>query len=391
MVTQQTDVAIIGGGLAGSATAAMLGRAGVDALLVDPHPVYPPDFRCEKLDRTQVRVLQATGLEDAVRRASSTSDEVWIVRRGGHRVEKRALGQYYFHYDTLVNAVRGAIPASVPFIEGKAAAIGTSGDRQIVTLANGDEISARIIVMAIGLNVGLRHTLGMTHDVVSANHSITIGFDLTPVGRARFAFPAMTVYPSRLDERIAYLSLFPVGDTMRANFFVYRDMRDPWLKAMRHAPVETLLTAMPELAEFVGPFAIDGDVKIRPVDLTVTGGHRQAGIVVIGDAFMTSCPAAGTGSGKAMTDAERLCHLHIPAWLAGPGMGADKIAAFYDDPVKQASDASSTAMAGYVRSIATDTSLLWKARRFVNGVARQIGMARLRDRAAAGAHAPHSA
>ncbi|MEJ0014018.1 MAG: hypothetical protein WDM94_15690 [Bauldia sp.] len=178
--------------------------------------------------------------------------------------------------------------------------------------------------MATGLNVGLRHTLGITRYVVSPNHSITIGFDLTPVGRPRFAFPALTVYPSRLDERIAYLSMFPVGDTMRANFFVYRDMRDPWLKAMRHAPVATLLEAMPELAELVGPFAVDGDVKIRPVDLTVTGGHRQAGIVVIGDAFATSCPAAGTGSGKALTDAERLCHLHIPAWLATPGMDAEK-------------------------------------------------------------------
>ncbi len=387
MVTRQTDIAIIGGGLAGSATAAMLGRADIDALLVDPHPVYPPDFRCEKLDRDQVRVLTTTGLEDAVRRASSTSGDVWIARRGPAHVERKTLGQYYFHYDTLVNAIRGAIPPAVPLVESKAAAIATGEQRQQVTLANGDEISARLIVMATGLNVGLRHTLGITRYVVSPNPSITIGFDLTPVGRPRFAFPALTVYPSRLDERIAYLSMFPVGDTMRANFFVYRDMRDPWLKAMRHAPVATLLEAMPELAELVGPFAVDGDVKIRPVDLTVTGGHRQAGIVVIGDAFATSCPAAGTGSGKALTDAERLCHLHIPAWLATPGMDAEKIAAFYDDPVKQASDAASTAMAQYVRSIATDTSILWRARRFANHVARQVGVAKLRDRLRAAAPA----
>ena len=44
-----TDIAIIGGGLAGSIAAAMLGRAGIPAILVDPHPVYPPDFRVEKL------------------------------------------------------------------------------------------------------------------------------------------------------------------------------------------------------------------------------------------------------------------------------------------------------------------------------------------------------
>jgi flavin-dependent dehydrogenase len=33
------DVAIIGGGLAGSTAAAMLGRASIAAVLIDPHPI----------------------------------------------------------------------------------------------------------------------------------------------------------------------------------------------------------------------------------------------------------------------------------------------------------------------------------------------------------------
>jgi 2-polyprenyl-6-methoxyphenol hydroxylase-like FAD-dependent oxidoreductase len=53
-----TDVAIVGGGLAGSLAAAMLGRAGIDAILIDPHTEYPPDFRCEKLDGEQVALLE---------------------------------------------------------------------------------------------------------------------------------------------------------------------------------------------------------------------------------------------------------------------------------------------------------------------------------------------
>jgi hypothetical protein len=41
--------AIIGGGLAGSTAAAMLGGAGIASLLIDPHEIYPFDFRVEKL------------------------------------------------------------------------------------------------------------------------------------------------------------------------------------------------------------------------------------------------------------------------------------------------------------------------------------------------------
>ena len=48
------DIAIVGGGLAGSTAAAMLGRAGIGAVLIDPHTLYPPDFRCEKLDGSRV-------------------------------------------------------------------------------------------------------------------------------------------------------------------------------------------------------------------------------------------------------------------------------------------------------------------------------------------------
>ena len=63
---RQTDIVIAGAGLAGSTAAAMLSRAGYDVLLVDPHTTYPPDFRCEKLDRSQIEILKKTGLADVV-------------------------------------------------------------------------------------------------------------------------------------------------------------------------------------------------------------------------------------------------------------------------------------------------------------------------------------
>jgi 2-polyprenyl-6-methoxyphenol hydroxylase-like FAD-dependent oxidoreductase len=366
---RHTDIVIAGGGLAGSTAAAMLARDGYRVVLVDPHPVYPPDLRCEKLDGPQTRILRRTGLADAVLRAGTFDGECWIARFG-RVVEKRGGDQYGILYDDLVNTIRAQIPASAEVINAKVNNIANGADRQTVTLSTGEEISAWLVVVANGLNIGLRHALGMAREDVSPCHSITIAFDLKPVGRSHFDFPAMTYYPERASDRMAYITLFPIGAAMRANFMVYRDMNDPWLSGMRHRPTETLFALMPALRKLTGEAEVVGPVKIRPADLYVTRGHVQPGVVLVGDAFGTSCPAAGTGTSKVFTDVERLCNVHIPQWFASEGMGADKIAAFYADPVKQACDQHSFDKAFSLRSISIDQGLSWRARRWTRFLGR---------------------
>ena len=374
---RQTDIAIVGGGLAGSMTAAMLGRAGVSAVVVDPHKVYPPDFRCEKIDGGQLQTLRKTGLADAVTRAGTFDGGVWVARFG-RVVDKRPGDQHGILYDNMVNTIRGEIAPSVPFLHAKVTDIATSDDRQRLTVSNGEEISARLVVLANGLNVALRHKLGLEREDLSKCHSIMLGFDLEPVGRPAFDFPAMTYYAERPTDRTAYITLFPVGARMRANLCVYREMDDPWLSRFREAPEQTLLALMPNLEKITGDFAVRGFVKIRPADLYVTTGYRQAGVVLVGDAFATSCPAAGTGAGKVFNDVERLCNVHIPRWLASDGMGVEKIATFYDDPVKQASDIHSATKAYYLRSLSTEPGLPWQARRWGRFMAR-LGVGMLRQ------------
>ncbi len=374
---RHTDIAIVGGGLAGSTAAAMLGRAGIGAILIDPHTVYPPDFRCEKLDASQVATLRKTGLADAVLRAATHDGESWVVRFG-RLVDKRPGDQHGILYDTLVNTIRAEISSSVALVHAKVTGIANSSNRQTVTLSNGEEISARLVVLANGLNSGLRHSLGMTRVELSKCHSIMLGFDLVPIGRDRFDFLALTYYAEQAVDRTAFVTLFPVGATMRANLSVYREMDDPWLRAFREAPEQSLLALMPSLRQFTGGFAVPGAVKIRPADLYVTSGHVQPGVVLVGDAFATSCPAAGTGTGKVFTDVERLCNVHVPRWLASDGMGVEKIAAFYDDPVKRACDAHSAAKAYHLRSLSIEAGVSWRARRWARFMAR-LGVGMLRQ------------
>ena len=364
-----TDIAIVGGGLAGSTAAAMLGRAGVPTLLIDPHTSYPPELRCEKLGGDQIDLLRKTGLADATLRATTLDGEVWEARFG-HVVAKKPSDQHGVMYDTLVNTLRAQIPPEVETIHAKAAAVSNSEERQKVVLSNGEEISARLVVLANGLNVGIRHTLGLKRRILSECHSITLGFDVEPVGRTAFSFPALTYWPKRSSSRMAYLTLFPIGAAMRANLMVYREMTDPWLSRFRQAPEATMRAMMPGLQRMMGEFKVRGPIKIRPADLYTTEGHVQPGIVLVGDAFSTSCPAAGTGTTKVLTDVERLCNSYIPRWLSTEGMGAQKIAGFYNDPEKTACEARSLAKAYHLRSLSIDNGLLWRAQRWARFLVR---------------------
>jgi 2-polyprenyl-6-methoxyphenol hydroxylase-like FAD-dependent oxidoreductase len=302
-------------------------------------------------------------------RATTLDGEVWEARFG-YVVARKPSDQHGVMYDTLVNTLRAQIAPDVETIYAKASAISNSRERQRIALSNGEEISARLVVLANGLNVGLRHTLGIKRRVISECHSVTLGFDVEPVGPAHFSFPALTYWPRLSSSRMAYLTLFPIGKAMRANLMVYRDMTDPWLHGFRQAPEATMRAMMPGLQRMMGEFKVSGPVKIRPADLCVTEGYLQPGIVLVGDAFSTSCPAAGTGTTKVFTDVERLCNIYIPQWLATDDMDTEKIAEFYNDSEKMACEARSLEKAYHLRSLSIDNGLSWRAQRWARFIVR---------------------
>jgi 2-polyprenyl-6-methoxyphenol hydroxylase-like FAD-dependent oxidoreductase len=374
-----TDVAIVGGGLAGSTAAAMLGRAGISAVMIDPHVIYPPELRCEKIGGNQLTLLRKTGLADTTLRATTLDGEVWEARFG-YLVTKKPSDQHGIMYDTLVNTMRAQIPASVATIQAKVIGLSTSAERQRLRLSNDEEISARLILLATGLNLGLRHMLGITRRVTSPCHSVTFGFDVEPVGRASFEFPALTYWPGRTSSRLAYLSIFPIGNAMRANMMVYRDMDDPWLPAFRKTPEAAMCEIMPRLKHLMGgEFRVSGQVKVRPADLCINENYLQPGVVLAGDAFSTSCPAAGTGTTKVFNDIQLLGNRYIPQWLASDGMAANKIAGFYSDPEKVACEEACVAKAYHLRSLSIDDGLSWRMQRWArfavrlsDGISRSI-------------------
>ncbi|SFG55628.1 FAD-dependent oxidoreductase [Methylobacterium gossipiicola] len=368
MTSHPYDAIIIGAGLAGTSAAHKLATAGHRVALIDIHAVYPPDFRAEKLGQVQMDQFDRLGLGWPARNATTMVNEVW-VSRFQRLVSHLPIREYGLHYANLVNAIRQALPASVALTLGRVKDIETGPERQSVTLGDGQRLEGRLIVLATGLGDALRRKLGIGKQVVGPKHSVSFGFDLAAPPSA-FPFPSLTLYGDAFRSRIAYVTLFPIGTTMRGNLFVYRDPSDPWIKSFRASPEAILRAELPGLLPHCPDLTIRGPVEMRPVDLVQAQDYRRDGVVLIGDAFLSPCPIPGTGIGKVLTDVERLCAVHLPRWLETPGMEAEKLGSFYDDPVKVASDTQCLRASHYSRAIATEIGPIWAARRWRNYVGR---------------------
>jgi 2-polyprenyl-6-methoxyphenol hydroxylase-like FAD-dependent oxidoreductase len=355
------DVVIVGGGLAGAAAAAVLGRAGHRVALIDRHARYPADFRAEQIVGDQAETLRRLGLFRAIVAEASPVHRV-LNGRAGRVIGRTDKEHYGLPYEAMVAAMRGEIPPEVTLQIGRVAAIEAGPERQRAVLGDGRAVEGRLLVLATGLGTGLRDALGIRRQVIRDAHSLTLGFDIVSRGPGGAGVAPFTYYGPGPGSRIDYLTVFPMAGATRANLFLYRDVRDPWVAAFKADPAAELRRALPGVERFLGDFAVAGRVQVRVNDLHGVEGHLRDGVVLIGDAFRTSCPAAGTGIGRLLGDIERLRD-HLPGWLATPGMGAAKIARFYADPAKAAVDDAALRTAEYMRAAATETGLAWRLHR----------------------------
>lgn len=373
MAVTTFDVAIVGGGLSGSMAAGMLGKSGYSVAVIDPNESYPDEFRCEKFGAGHLKSIDRTSFRDALM-AVATTNQGPLIARKGRVVERSPYVEYGINYVDFVNVFRKAVPSGVERFTAKVMEVTTSETVQHLSLSDKRELDARLVIMANGLNLGLREQLGMTRRELSPTHSITIGFDIEPIGREEFDFRAITYFGEDPAHRVGYITIFPIGTRRRVNLFVYRDLKDPWLRKLRDTPVDALSEVLPHLESVIGTYRVSTPVKIRPIDLYRSENYLVPGVVLTGDACGTACPAAGTGAMKAFVDVERLCNVYVPRWLSTPGMGIEKISEYYEDPEKLASDARSLELAFHYRDLAVKDGLPWKLRRagrYVFSIARQ--------------------
>lgn len=379
---KSAHIAIVGAGLSGSLAAVVLARAGYRVTLIDKHAVCPKQFRVEKIAGRQIDLMRKLDVLGPVAAEATLFDDILNVR-AGHIVDRTQAPHFGILYDDIVRVVRAQLPASVNLVVDDVRDIQTGPRTQRVSLAKHDAITPDLIILATGMADSLRHKVGIGRRIVAEKQSISFGFTLAPRTDQVSAFQALTYYGAGASNKIDYLNIFPIAGLLRANLFTFLDQDDPWIRELRQGPIAELCSALPGLAEFLGGMEPVDRVQSWVMNLSIAENVEQDGIVLIGDAFQTSCPAAGTGVTRLLTDIDRLCNVLIPQWVETPGMGKEKIREFYSDPVKRATDTEALHMAGYRRSFTVDRSLRWQfhrrqhfARRRIAGYFNQVKSAR---------------
>ena len=336
--------------------AALLSRAGLDVTVIDRQATCRPDFRAEQLVGPQTDALRSLGLLDGIVRQTVPVAGA-TARSHGKIIDANCHVHYGLRYEDMVNAAREMAPGA-RFITGRVTRIAPAPDEQVVSLADGGSVRTRLVVVATGLNNdGLLRPLGIERLTLSANHSLTFGFDVETSSRG-----IVTCYGERPGDGIDYLTVFPIGAVMRANLFCYREPDDEWAKSFRLRPKQALLEIMPSLEHGLGAFEVTGKVMARFNSIRRAENMRQPGIVLIGDAYQSSCPAVGSGVGRILSDVATLARL-APDWMATPGMGLDKIQAFYAEPGKCRVDAKAIRDACHRRELFLNAGWQWQARR----------------------------
>lgn len=358
------DVLIVGAGLAGAAAATVLARRGLSVTVIDPYPEFPPLFRAEKIEPDQAALLQSLGLFEGVQQKTRMIREI-IHGVAGRIVHRRQIEQFGISYCDIVNQVRAQIPAAVEFKLSKVETLQPDPVQPQVELADGSRYQGRLVILASGMSGRLPEQLGIERHMVKEELSMAFGFMLERTDGQPFPFDAVTYRPGTTAAKMGYVTLFRMGNAMRANIFAYWQAKDPTTKALLREPDATLPRLLPGLERVIGQYAVQGKIEPFKIDLYRMHQCARPGVVLVGDAYQSPCPSTGLGLSKVLTDIDVLCQEFVPRWMAGSAIPAEEVAAFYRHERKTTMDdfALQQALAG--RESVLSNSLHWRLRRLV--------------------------
>lgn len=366
------DIAILGGGLIGTALATVLAGAGLDVAVIDreaPETRAAPEFdgRAYTVALGSRRLLERAGLWAALAPHAQEIADIEVGEGAGSpallHFDPRALEQGAVGWVVEDHHLRAALLAAVGAggithiapAELAEAQFGPGAVR--LALGDGQSVSARLAVAADGRRSRLAEMAG--------------------IGRLRWGYRqtglVAAIAHEAEHEGLAHQSFFPGGPfavlplTGRRSSIVWSE---------REAAAEGLMQLAPaayagELARRIGPrlgaVELIGRRWAYPLDLTLAESYAAPRLALIGDAAHGVHPIAGQGMNMGLRDVAALAEVLVEALRRGEDPGALDVLRRYERWRRFDASLFALGMDGLNRLFSQDSGLL--------SAVRQAGLA----------------
>lgn len=332
-----SDIIIVGAGMAGSAAACVLSEMGFSVTLIDRQAECPPCFRAEKIEFDQAELLRKLNLLDARRPLSGPIGEI-VEIKSGQLSRVNTVEQYGIRYHDTVNEMRRRAVKNADFRVERVTGISADRDFPAVILQNTETLKARLVILACGYRATLLLRHGARLEYKEDLSSCSFGFDLERQDGLPFEFSGLNYFQDAGKTQLDYITLFRIGEVMRANVFTQMSPADARVKQLIAEPVLELKSMFPGIMHYTGEFVLQGKLEVFTTHFYRNKIPVEPGLVYIGDAYQSVSPTTGTGLSKVLNDVDVLCHHWIPIWFKTRGISAGKLRRFYADKRKQSVD-----------------------------------------------------
>jgi 2-polyprenyl-6-methoxyphenol hydroxylase-like FAD-dependent oxidoreductase len=310
-------VLVIGGGIAGTATALGLHKAGHDVTVCEAHPDTAEDIGAFlTLASNGMRALAQLDATDAVTAVGFPLTSLRLLDGRGTEQARAPLGEAAdpalryrcLRRGELNAALQGeALRRGIPLRRGARLESVTDGPDGITArFADGTTATGDLLIGADGLNSTVRRLITPGVRPVYAGQHVYYGYTTaTAATAAPTADPAGTIIMVRGSEAAFGYAVSPAGETY---WFarVAADPLPPGASSEPHAVLRERL--LPLLRKDATPAAdlvdaADAVMVTNATELPLGATWRSGRILVVGDAAHAASPATGQGASMALEDA----------------------------------------------------------------------------------------
>lgn len=315
------EVAIVGGGIAGSSLATVLARAGKEVLLLERQPEYRDRVRGEYMANWGVLEARELGLEDVFRSAGFATARYRVPY--DEVIPRQAAEAAVQDTSCLVPGVDGGLctshPAACAALAEAAAESGATvirgveqvetavGRRPSLAFRNGARfrVRPRLVVGADGRSSSVRAMAGIELHRVEPTHLITGMLAKGVTGWANDRYTLGT-------EKDLQFLIFPqAGGRLRLYACAGLDDTRRWAGPegpRRFLETFARLTCLPNAERFASA-SVAGPCATFTAEDTWTDSPTADGVVLIGDAAGYNDPNIGQGQSLAMRDVRVMSEL----------------------------------------------------------------------------------